>query len=54
MAELNRMRSRNMTRDAGRIPPDVLKRIGEKISAQASEPWRRIKTGLPDGVNAEA
>jgi hypothetical protein len=39
---------------SNRIPPDTLKRLGEKITAQARGSWERVTASLPDGVKAEA
>jgi hypothetical protein len=39
---------------SNKIPPDVLKRLGEKISSQALELRKRVEAVLPEGVTVES
>ena len=35
------------------VSPDAMKRLHDHISSQASEPWKRLKAGLPEGVEVK-
>jgi hypothetical protein len=45
---------KNHNNAQNRIPSDLLKRLGDKISSQTLEAWKRVEAALPYGVKAES